>query len=215
MIVKVCGMRRLDNILQVAALKVDWIGFIFWPGSKRYVTPEDGELLRENLKNAPFRKVGVFVNTPVEDIAATATRYKLDYLQLHGNEPAEVCRTLSRQGFRIIKAFPVAAAEDLRQTALYEGLADYFLFDTKCDGYGGSGQSFDWSLPEAYRGQTPFLLSGGLRPESRDNIRRFRHPRLAGFDLNSGFEIAPGLKDIDKLAPIVRDLQTNKPFITL
>ncbi|MDR2809153.1 MAG: phosphoribosylanthranilate isomerase [Tannerellaceae bacterium] len=209
MIIKVCGMRHIDNIRRVAALKVDWLGFIFHPESQRYVNAEAGEALREEIQDAPFGKVGVFVHASAEEMIDTAIRYGLDYLQLHGNESPEVCRTLQQQGFSLIKAFSVAGAEDLERTASYRGLADYFLFDTKCENHGGSGRSFDWSLLSAYQGETPFLLSGGIRPDSLDAIRRFRHPRLAGFDLNSGFEILPGKKDVEKLAPFVRTLQTE------
>ena len=105
-----------------------------------------------------------------------------------------------------IKAFQIATACDLEQTTNYEGRVDYFLFDTKCNSYGGSGKQFDWSVLEAYRGKTPFLLSGGIRPENAEAIRNFRHPRFAGIDLNSGFEIEPGLKDIDKLKNFIQQI---------
>ena len=85
---------------------------------------------------------------------------------------------------------------------------DYLLFDTRCEGYGGSGKAFDWSLLARYDGETPFLLSGGIRPESAESLRRFRHPRLAGIDLNSGFEREPGLKDAEKLREFVRRVRT-------
>ena len=98
-------------------------------------------------------------------------------------------------------------ADDLERTSSYEGRVDYFLFDTKCDNYGGSGKQFDWSVLEAYTGETPFLLSGGLRPESAGAIRSFHHPRLAGIDLNSGFEIEPGLKDVEKLKRFIHDIK--------
>jgi phosphoribosylanthranilate isomerase len=136
-----------------------------------------------------------------------AAACRLDYLQLHGEESPELCHALQKRGYPLIKAFPVATANDLQRTEAYEGQAAYFLFDTKCEGYGGSGQTFDWSLLAAYRGRTPFLLSGGIRPDSLEAIRRFRHPRFAGIDLNSGFETAPGLKDTARLAPFIRSLR--------
>ncbi|MDR1918776.1 MAG: phosphoribosylanthranilate isomerase, partial [Tannerellaceae bacterium] len=132
-----------------------------------------------------------------------------DYLQLHGDESPELCHSLQKRGFSLIKAFSIAGAADLKRTAAYEGRTDYFLFDTACPGYGGSGKSFDWSLLDAYEGETPFLLSGGVQPGSLEAIRRFRHPRFAGIDLNSGFESAPGLKDIDKLTPFIKQLIVN------
>ncbi|MDR2389364.1 MAG: phosphoribosylanthranilate isomerase [Tannerellaceae bacterium] len=209
MIIKVCGMRRIENILRVARLGVDWMGFILCPESRRYVQEEEAEGLQANLPNPPFAKVGVFVDAPATEMTGAATRYGLDYLQLHGNEPPALCRSLQQEGLRLIKAISVAGADDLERTRLYEGLADYFLFDTKCDTHGGSGRTFDWSVLGAYRGETPFLLSGGLRPESLEAIRSFTHPRLVGFDLNSGFEIAPGEKDLEKLTPFVHALRTT------
>ena len=121
----------------------------------------------------------------------------------------EDCHALQKRGYSLIKAFQIATACDLEQTTNYEGRVDYFLFDTKCNSYGGSGKQFDWSVLEAYRGKTPFLLSGGIRPESAGAIRSFRHPRLAGIDLNSGFEIEPGLKDIGKLKEFLKAIQNH------
>jgi phosphoribosylanthranilate isomerase len=205
-------MRQPDNIRQVAATGVDWIGFIFWKGSKRFCTTQPGEWETDDADNAckhPFRKVGVFVNAPAEEMMETAAAYQLDYLQLHGNESPELCHSLHKRGFSLIKAFSIATAEDLLPTKAYEGRTDYYLFDAACPGYGGSGKSFDWSLLNAYDGETPFLLSGGLNPASLEAIQQFRHPRFAGIDLNSGFESSPGLKDIDKLTLFVKQLTVN------
>jgi phosphoribosylanthranilate isomerase len=207
MIVKVCGMRRAANILRVAALEVDWIGFIFWEKSKRYLSAEDGERVVAETRQAAFGKVGVFVNAPPEEMAAKAALCRLDYLQLHGDESPDTCLSLRERGFPLIKAFPVATEEDLKTTSRYEGQADYFLFDTRCAGYGGSGKPFDWTVLRAYEGDTPFLLSGGIHPGSLDALSRFRHPRFAGIDLNSGFETEPGVKDAGRLASFLRALR--------
>jgi phosphoribosylanthranilate isomerase len=139
-----------------------------------------------------------------------AARYGLDCLQLHGSESPGLCETLQRAGYRVIKAFPVATAADLERTAAYEPCAAYFLFDTKCDTFGGSGKSFDWRALEAYRGRTPFLLGGGLRPESAEALLRFRHPQWAGVDLNSGFETAPALKDVARLEQFIHRLRNSR-----
>lgn len=199
MLIKVCGMREAENILQVEALGIDWMGFIFYPRSPRFV----GETFIEATSEQPVRRVGVFVNASPEEMIETARKYKLDYLQLHGNESADDCYALQKRGFALIKAFSIATEEDLEKTADYEGRVDYFLFDTKCSGYGGSGKQFDWSVLAAYQGSTPFLLSGGIRPESLEALRHFHHPLLAGLDLNSGFETEPGLKDVAKLKGFV------------
>ena len=201
MIIKVCGMREERNIREVSALDVDWLGFIFYSKSPRRVLPpiEPRTLLKERQKS-----VGVFVNASPERIMETAIACRLDYLQLHGDESPDDCHALRKRGFALIKALPVAAPEDLEKAKAYEGRVDYLLFDTRCEGYGGSGKAFYWSLLSHYDGETPFLHSGGIRPESAESLRRFRHPRLAGIDLNSGFEREPGLKDAEKLRDFVR-----------
>lgn len=212
MIIKVCGMRDPENIREVAALGGDWIGLIFFAGSPRKIM-DNGQWTTDNYSkrysNSHLKRVGVFVNASFETLTGTAALFRLDYLQLHGNETPDDCHALQKRGYSLIKAFQIATAGDLEQTAAYEGRVDYFLFDTKCSSYGGSGKQFDWSVLEAYRGETPFLLSGGIRPESIGAIRSFRHPRLAGIDLNSGFEIEPGLKDIGKLSIFINQLKNK------
>ena len=202
MIIKVCGMRDERNIREVARLGVQWLGFIFYPRSPRYVEP--GELARLDLEAIHAKRVGVFVNASPERMMTTAWTCRLDYLQLHGEESPDDCYTLQKRGYSLIKAFPVATQEDLERTRAYEGRVDYFLFDTRCAGYGGSGRPFDWSVLAEYKGETPFLLSGGIRSGHEEAIRSLRHPRLAGIDLNSGFEREPGLKDIEKLSAFIR-----------
>jgi phosphoribosylanthranilate isomerase len=105
-----------------------------------------------------------------------------------------------------IKAFNIAAREDLEATAPYEGLADYFLFDTKGKCVGGNGEKFDWSVLSSYRGETPFLLSGGIGPDDAERVKAFRHPKCVGIDLNSRFEISPAVKDINKLKTFLQSL---------
>lgn len=194
MIIKVCGMRDPQNIQEVAALGVDWIGLIFYRKSPRAI----GNVACR-MKNSSFKKIGVFVNATFEQMMEAVAVYGLDYLQLHGDESPELCFTLQKRGISIIKAFSISIIEDLEKTKSYEGYTDYFLFDTKCEHYGGSGKQFDWSILSAYRGNTPFLLSGGIHPDSVEAIRNFSHPQCAGIDLNSGFETEPALKDIEKL----------------
>ena len=206
MIIKVCGMREPQNIREVAALAINWIGFIFSERSKRFVERCPTEQQATDSEQLSPKKVGVFVNATIESMMEKASAYKLDYLQLHGNESPEDCHTLQKRGYSLIKAFPIATKEDFEKTREYEGRVDYFLFDTRCEGYGGSGKRFDWSILTEYEGETPFLLSGGIRPENAEAIRNFRHPRFAGIDLNSGFEIEPGLKDVDKLKNFIQQI---------
>ena len=202
MIVKVCGMRNAENISQLSQLEVDWIGFIFYEKSPRYVGNE-----HTKTENGSLKRIGVFVNATYEQLAETATAHQLDYLQLHGDESPEFCHALREKGFSLIKAFSVSTVADLDKTSDYENCTDFFLFDTKCAGYGGSGVQFDWSILASYQGKTPFLLSGGIHPESVEAIKSLEHPQFAGIDLNSGFEVEPGLKDVDKLEEFLSKIQ--------
>lgn len=190
-------MRDPDNILGVMDLGVDWMGFIFYPKSPRYVCTPAVEIPKSAL-----RRVGVFVDEPVDSMLGKVREYGLGAVQLHGNEGREVCEDL-RAGLPssvlVIKAISVKTADDLMRCHAYEGVVDYFLFDTKCDTKGGSGRQFDWAVLNAYDAEIPFLLSGGIGPEDAERVKAFRHPRCMGIDLNSRFEKAPGLKDISAL----------------
>ena len=199
MITKVCGMRDAQNIRDVEALGIDWIGMIFWPKSKRYVA-EVPSYLPEHLK-----KVGVFVDSTLDDILQHISDYQLDIIQLHGQESPDFAKALKPH--TIIKAFNIEKADDLLQTEKYKGIADYFLFDTKGKMVGGNGQKFDWSVLTAYQGKTPFLLSGGIGPEDAESVRSFHHPKCIGIDLNSRFESEPGFKDINQLKTFINKLR--------
>lgn len=200
MIIKTCGMRDADNIRAVSELRIDWMGFIFWPPSSRYVSEKPSFLPTRQ------KRVGVFVDARIEEVRSKADEYALDLIQLHGSESPAFCERLkanSRQ--QLIKAFNIATQEDLEQTIPYEGLVDYFLFDTKAKMVGGNGTQFDWSVLSAYQGNTPFLLSGGIGPDDAEKVRNFHHPQLAGIDLNSRFELSPALKDIEKLKQFITE----------
>ena len=192
-------MRDAQNIRDVEALGIDWIGMIFWPRSKRYVA-EVPSYLPERLK-----KVGVFVDSTLDDILQHISDYQLDIIQLHGQESPDFAKALKPH--TIIKAFNIEKADDLLQTEKYKGIADYFLFDTKGKMAGGNGQKFDWSVLTAYQGKTPFLLSGGIGPEDAESVRSFHHPRCIGIDLNSRFESEPGFKDINQLKTFINKLR--------
>jgi phosphoribosylanthranilate isomerase len=200
MIIKTCGMRDADNIRAVSELGIDWMGFIFWAPSSRYVSEKPSFLPTRQ------KRVGVFVDARIEEVRSKADEYALDLIQLHGSESPAFCERLkanSRQ--QLIKAFNIATQEDLEQTIPYEGLVDYFLFDTKAKMVGGNGTQFDWSVLSAYQGNTPFLLSGGIGPDDAEKVRNFYHPQLAGIDLNSRFELSPALKDIEKLKQFITE----------
>ena len=196
MIVKVCGMRDADNIRKVEALGINMMGFIFYPKSSRYVSNRPAYL------PIKCKRVGVFVDTTIKDILQHIADYSLDIIQLHGHESTDfICslRSLCGDSIAIIKAFNIATKEDLDTTVPYAGLVNYFLFDTKGPSVGGNGEKFDWSVLEAYHGNTPFLLSGGIGPDDAERILDYHHSKCIGIDLNSRFEIEPGIKDITKL----------------
>lgn len=189
-------MRDAENIRAVEALGIDLMGFIFWPESTRYVSEPPAYL------PVKCKRVGVFVDASVDDIRRHVADYALDIVQLHGHETSDfICRLRALLSGRVatIKAFNIATADDLAQTKAYEGIADYFLFDTKGKSVGGNGEKFDWSVLAGYVGQTPFLLSGGIGPDDAGHVKAFHHPKCIGIDLNSRFEIAPAQKDVEQL----------------
>ena len=202
MIIKVCGMRDGDNIREVEQLSIDWMGFIFYPKSSRYVSEVPAYLPTK------CKRVGVFVDASTDEITKKIHDFSLDAIQLHGNEyPEQISHLLSLTShLSIIKAFNIATAEDLKSTASYTGLADYFLFDTKGASVGGNGEKFDWSVLDSYEGETPFLLSGGIGPDDAARVSSFRHPKCAGIDLNSKFESSPAFKDVTTLSRFLNEI---------
>jgi phosphoribosylanthranilate isomerase len=195
---KICGMKFPENIAAVAALQPDYLGFIFYPGSKRFVDALDPQVLA-NLKD--IRKTGVFVNGSLKEIADMVALYNLQALQLHGQESPAFMAALRKQhpDLELIKAFGVAEDFDFAELTPYQGLADYFLFDTKTPEHGGSGQKFNWALLARYTLDTPYFLSGGIDIDTAEALIGIQDSRLHAVDVNSRFESAPGLKDIDKL----------------
>lgn len=202
MIIKVCGMKYADNIRALDKLKPDMTGFIFHPSSPRFV-----ETIPEYMPSSSLR-VGVFVNSETDYILHKVEAFGLDMVQLHGNESPEQCKFIHCKGIGIIKAFSLKTDNADTITSPYDGLCRYYLFDTPCAVYGGSGKTFDWTLTHSYHGKTPFLLSGGIRPESLKAVSSFRHPSFAGIDINSGFETVPGMKDTETISEFIRQLRT-------
>ena len=227
MIIKVCGMRDAENIREVAQLGVDALGVIFYPKSPRCVRDLTGmgQTLKRTDADMHIPRVGVFVNDTLENIVIQIIRYDLDVIQLHGDEKPEMAEDIKqalaealdllcsevqkKQGLankpqlektvQVCKAISVSSAEDIQKYKEYVGAVDFFLFDTKCESKGGSGQQFDWSVLDAYDGDVPFLLSGGIGPDDAERVKAFKHPLCFGIDINSKFEIEPGLKDVEKI----------------
>jgi phosphoribosylanthranilate isomerase len=207
--IKVCGMKYEENIHELEALGPDYMGFLFFAGSKRFVDEELPEIDRE------IEKIGVFVNQEKEEVVQGVRSNQLTGVQLHGEESPtyiEGLRKLLRDtDVKIIKAFPVGDSMDWEPVKPYEPFCDYFLFDTKGKDRGGNGIQFDWSLLESYPLKKEYFLSGGIGPDDLDAIRAFRKSDYAdlchAIDVNSRFELSPGRKDIEKLKIFIKDFK--------
>ena len=206
--IKICGMKYPENILEVSTLHPDYMGFIFYLKSPRFADRLDLSVLNSLPKN--IKKVGVFVNESLENILTCIEKYNLDAVQLHGADNKKLCREIKEEAkTMVIKVFPIMASYNLKVTKDYEEVADLFLFDTKTDLYGGSGQKFNWNILYEYTGEKEFLLSGGIGLDDVKAIRKLEHPKMIGVDLNSRFEIKPGLKNVEMLREFITEL--NKP----
>jgi phosphoribosylanthranilate isomerase len=208
--IKVCGMRDPGNISQLLALKPEIIGFILFPGSKRFIG--DNYELSVNIP-PEIKRAGVFVNELMTKIIEWSNRLGLDYIQLHGNESPGYCMELSKMGLKVIKSFGVDGDFDFNQTAEYEPWCSYFLFDTSSPGHGGSGKKFDWEILEKYSGKLPYFLSGGICPEDTGSIKALNDIRLFALDINSCFESAPAIKNIQLIKEFMDKVKNKSAAI--
>lgn len=202
--IKICGLRDEQNINDIDTEAIDFLGFIFYEQSPRYVGTSF------QMPKTSKLKVGVFVNETAENILKFRKQYDLDCIQLHGNETVELCKELKENGCKIIKAFGVSDSFSFQKCTDYELYTDLFLFDTATANYGGSGQLFPWELLANYQGNLPFLLSGGLGLEQMNELKKFTHPKLYGYDFNSALEIAPAYKDIQKVQKLIQLLRNEE-----
>ena len=201
-------MREPENILEAAELKPDLMGFIFYKASPRYSAIKlDSELTAKLPKY--IRKTGVFVNSDFEVITGIVRKFSLDIVQLHGNETPELCRQLREEGISVIKSFSIKENIDFKACAEFIPYTNYFLFDTLTSVHGGSGNKFDWKILDKYDQEHPFFLSGGIASHDVKNILDFTNPAFYGIDLNSRFEIKPGLKDILTLKKFISGIRLN------
>lgn len=194
--VKICGMRDLENIRMAASFLPDYMGFIFYAASPRFVG--DDFTVPEDLPQS-IHRVGVFVNETASNMLARARHAGLDSIQLHGHESSEECSVLRAAGFTVIKVFSIDTYFDFSVTKPYVSSVDYFLFDTKGKYYGGNANTFDWDILKRYDQEVPFFLSGGISPENVESVKPLRDMNLYALDVNSGVEDMPGVKSAEKL----------------
>lgn len=199
-------MKFPKNILEVGALQPDYMGFIFYPKSKRFVgedfSPESLEKLPKSIK-----KVAVFVNETSEQIIAIQKQFSFDFVQLHGNESVAECEILKENNINVIKVFSVDNHFNFNEVEPYELVCDYFLFDTKTVKYGGSGKTFDWELLENYTLSKPFFLSGGLSIHNIGKIKYKDYPMLIGLDFNSKLEDSNTKKITEEVSELIEKIR--------
>jgi phosphoribosylanthranilate isomerase len=204
--VKVCGMLEPLNIKDIAGAGPDYMGFIFYSGSKRYTgdIPDPGI-----FRSVPSHiiKTGVFVDEDKEKILKIASMASLGAVQLHGSESVGFCEYIKASGLVVIKAFRVGPEFEFDYVNLFEDVCDYFLFDTKSEVQGGSGKKFNWELLERYNSHKPFFLSGGIGPEDISTILSMKKKGLYAVDINSLFETAPGIKDVVKVKAFIKEIK--------
>jgi len=205
---KVCGMKYQDNIQEVATLQPDYLGFIFYEQSARHF---DAHCIPE-ISNT-IKKTGVFVDADLDFVIKKISKHNLKAVQLHGNEAPEYCKQLRGKNIEIIKVFSIKNEFDFSVLKLYDDIVDYFLFDTKGKLPGGNGYVFDWTILNNYPSTTPFFLSGGIGLSQIDDINKFQKSEASKYcyalDVNSKFEIEPGLKNIEDLKKFKNNLTSK------
>ena len=195
---KVCGMKFSENIASLAKLEPQYMGFIFYKKSPRYAAAELDLATLETLPSG-IKKVGVFVNATTEEIAGLCKKFGMEVVQLHGHETPDQCLECKKLGYTVIKAFSMDENFNFKVLAPYTEVCDFFLFDTKSPDYGGTGRTFNWEILKRYNNVLPFFLSGGIDGANIQGIRELESMNIHAVDVNSKFEINPGLKDIEKI----------------
>lgn len=204
--IKICGMKFPKNILEVGKFQPDYMGFIFYPKSKRFVGKDFSPKLIEKLPET-VKKVAVFVNETSEQIIAIQKQFSFDFVQLHGNESVAECEVLKENNINVIKVFSVDNCFNFDEVVAYEPVCDYFLFDTKTVKYGGSGKTFDWGLLKNYTLSKPFFLSGGLSIHNIGKIKFKDYPMLVGLDFNSQLEDSNTKKITEEVSELIEKIR--------
>ena len=207
--IKVCGLNDVANVTEVLQLQPNFMGFIFYDKSSRNCTVAS-DFVRD-LKLGTTKKVGVFVNETREKLQRTVNDFGLDYVQLHGGESVPYCKELIASGLKLIKVFSIDDSFDMNDTDAFQ-FCDYLLFDTKGKNPGGNGTQFNWGVLNKYKGAVPFILSGGLELKHLSSLQEISqsYPLLTVLDINSKFEIKPGLKNIDLVGEFINGINMNK-----
>ncbi len=207
--IKICGMKYPENIRVVSALEPDYLGFIFYPQSKRYVLENNADFTSFNFKTSSFiQKVGVFVNEPIKNVIRLSTEYEMDLIQLHGDEAPEYCENLKLLDFKVIKAFGIDDDFDFSELEEYKDYCDYFLFDRKSAERGGTGQKFNWDLLKQYDNSKQLFLSGGLDIDDIPTIHDLvKDVNIHALDFNSKLESEPALKDVSKCRSVIEEVR--------
>jgi phosphoribosylanthranilate isomerase len=204
--VKVCGMTDPGNVGEIVGAKPDYIGFIFFPESPRFTGEEPDKKLFSGIP-PQIKKVGVFINEDNQTIINNAISFGLNMIQLHGNESVKACGDLKSSGLGVIKVFSIGERFDFKSILKYMQVCDYFLFDTRGEKHGGSGKKFDWKILEAYTIDKPFFLSGGIDEGDAGELRSIVNRGLFAVDINSRFEISPGIKDFTKVKKFINEIK--------
>ena len=205
--IKICGMRDPENIREVAGLKPDYMGFIYYPGSGRFA----GSLSPADIADLPeeIQKVGVFVNSPLKEVLSISGHMGFHTVQLHGSEHPGYCKSLKESGLEIIKAVGVGQGKGFEGLAAYRDCCAMFLLDTAGPGFGGTGRKFGWDVLKSYDLDVPFFLSGGIGLPDAGSILKLDHPGLFGVDLNSRFETEPGVKNRQDLSEFILKIRSK------
>ena len=207
--IKVCGMTQPDQVAQLAEMGVSFAGFIFYPKSQRYVFKHmtTTQIRKENTIN----KVGVFVNSTIEEVLHMVDECRLHMVQLHGDESPRFCEKIADY-VSVVKAFRLSENDSVEwMVRPYMDVCDMFMFDTMGVGYGGTGKKFDWSVLKQETIGKPFFLSGGIEPGDEEKLRTFITEPVAkalfAIDINSQFESGAGLKDMEKIRAFAYNLK--------
>mgnify|MGYP005847446923 CR=1 FL=1 len=203
--IKICGNKDPNNIQALLPLKPDFMGFIFYKPSQRYI----GNIDNSFFKDIPpsVRKVGVFVNEEINSLIVHSKTLGLDYVQLHGEEDVEYVKMVYFTGVPVIKVFRIDEELPCEEIKKYESYVSYFLFDKKTEKYGGSGKKFPWSLLDTYVSHVPFIVSGGIGPDDAEALKQIKHPKIYAADINSCFETKPGIKNVEAITDFIKKIR--------